>query len=153
MNDHDTETAHETVTELFPPRPGGMVDTARKQAQAATEDAPAGVEVQDQGYAAIRVVSQAADTFAARSVNVGVGATALLLPEDRNRKRATILVATATSTVVLSQSSGNADNGKGFVLPTGVPLPVEGKGMLYVNNPGASVVQVSVLSELYAPGV
>jgi len=141
--------------EQFPPRPGGMVDTARKAAGNAVDavDAPVDVEVQDQGYAAIRVVPQASDTFAARSVNVPVGGTVLLLPEDRNRKRATILVATTSATIVLSQSSGNADNGKGFVLPTGVPLPVEGKGMLYVNNPGAAVVQVSVLSELYAPGI
>jgi hypothetical protein len=141
------------VEELFPPKPGGMVDSARKAATASSPvDAPE-VEVQDQGYAAIRVVPQAADSFAARSLNVPGGGTAILLPEDRNRKRATVLVATASSTVVLSQSSGNADNGKGFTLPTGVPLPVEGKGMLYVNNPGTTVVQVSVLSELYAPGV
>jgi hypothetical protein len=141
--------------EQFPPRPGGMVDTARQAAQSAasTDVASDDAEVQDQDYTAIRVASQAADTFAARSVNVPIGGTVLLLPEDRNRKRATILVVTATSTVVMSQSSGNADNGKGFALPTGVPLPVEAKGMLYVNNPGASVVQVSILSELYTPGV
>lgn len=144
--------------ELFPPKKGGMVETARRAVED-VEDAVEGLDdlekagVADQDYPAIRVTSQAADTFAARSLNVPAGATAILLPEDRNRKRATVIVVTASSTIVMSQSSGNADNGKGFVLPTGVPLPVEGKGMLYVNNPGASVVQVSVLSELYAPGV
>jgi hypothetical protein len=143
------------LEDLFPPRPGGMVDSARKAAQTAADAIPGSddVEAADGDYSAIRVVPQAADTFTARSVNVPAGGTSMLLPEDLNRKRATILVSTSSATVVLSQSRGNADNGVGFTLPAGVPLPVEAKGMLYVSNAGASSVSVSVLSELYAPGV
>jgi hypothetical protein len=146
----------EDAEELFPPKPGGMVDTARKQKAAQAQDAatPAtGETVADQGYNAIRTVVQAADTYSARTLNVGAGVTSILLPEDRNRKRATILVSTASATIVMSQNQGNAANGTGFTLPSAVPLVTEGKGILYVYNPGDSAVQVSVLAELYAPGV
>jgi hypothetical protein len=40
----------------------------------------------------------------------------------------------------------------GFLLTAGVSLPVESRGLCWAMNPGASSVQVSVLTERYEPG-
>jgi hypothetical protein len=58
---------------------------------------------------------------------------------------------TVVPSVILARDSGNAISGSGYPLPYGAPLSVNGRGMLVAYNPAAVPVQVSVISELYAP--
>lgn len=138
----------EAELEEFLPVPGGMVDSARKASQATPAAAPQ-VEVEDQGYAAIRVEPQSPDVFGARTMTIAPSVTMICLPHDLKRRRATIEVVTTGGTVILSQTQGNADGGVGYTLSAGTQLVLQATGILYVNNPGGSTCQVAVLSELY----
>ena len=138
--------------EEFKPRPGGLVDSIRRDVRDTEEvvhDIPETV-VDDQGYKALRVQPESPDVFGARTITLATKQTAICLGHDVNRARATIQVVTTSGSVILASTQGNADSGVGYTLTQAMnPLVVTARGILYVNNPGGSSCQVSVLSELY----
>jgi len=149
-----SETATEpTEGKAYAPAPGGMVDTARKAKAAAQAQAHGTMKAEgDKPREAkpVKVHEEDAQVFTARSLVLGPGTSMLLLPQDKNRKRATITVVTASATAVLSPSESSAQLGNGFILPTGLLLPVESQGILYVGNPTGANLQVTALMEMYA---
>lgn len=143
--------------EKFPPKPGGMVDTFRREEtrikeQLAGNDEHGVIEEDAQGYAAIRVQVEQPDVFAAKTVTVGAGKTALLLPADRLRDRALIWVNTTGASVVVAKTRPDADNGAGATLVQGMP-PVElrTRAAVFVSNQGTTSVSVSAVSEAHQP--
>jgi hypothetical protein len=149
--------------ELFPPKPGGMVDTARKQAaaeadqlQALGEAEPAGeprfsVPVSDRGTELAR-----ARTF---SVSTNNPAPVELLGQDIDRRYAVIM--TLDEPVVISFSEQSADDPRnavnaaglsanGFVLPVNVAIPVSYKGVIWCTATSGTPSRVSVMAFSYS---
>jgi hypothetical protein len=152
---------------LFPPKPGGMVDTARKRMQAesdqlealgnSTSSAPLGkmqVPVNDHGTELAR-----ARTFSVSTANNNP--IVELLGQDVNRRNA--LIMTLDEPVVISFSQTAADDPRnatnaaglsanGFVLPVNVPVPVSTCSNIYCTATSATATRVSVMAFSYAEG-
>lgn len=137
-----TEMAPE---ELYPPRPGGMVDTARKQAAAEQDQlaryetaGAAGEDAAGQPYPAIRVRPEAADTGTARTITLSpTYQTARLLPADPQRRMAVIIA--VDNDVYITQSeglahdvAGNANGMQAAYLPAGIGIPISDQGQYFV---------------------
>lgn len=155
MSDELLDIVEEAEEELFPPRPGGLVDRHRRRV--AEEKARAdeveneGNPVEERAVRAVKVAPVSPEIVRAMTYTIGAGQSAMILPLADYRYRAVVLLATAGQTVTLAQDSGAALGGTGFLLPAGVAVPVYSRAQIWAYNPGASAVQVSVLSELYAP--
>jgi hypothetical protein len=141
----------------FHPKPGGMIDRHRKErarreeAQKEQENIDAGIE--QSSYKAVKVAQQSPEIFAPQVISIAPGGCAQLLTANPYRFRATIIVQTAASTVVLAKDSGAASSANGPSIPTGLPLPLNGRGQLWGFNPGGAAIQVGVIAEIYAPEV
>jgi len=139
----------------FPPRPGGLVDTARKrmaaQAAQAEQDKQAAEQVEERAVRAVKVAQVAPEVLAAQTLTIAAGGQAMILPGSPYRYRAVVSVVTAASTVILAKDSSQALGQAGFTLPAGIVLPLHTRAQVFAYNPGGSAVQVSVLAELYAP--
>jgi hypothetical protein len=149
------EAVEEVADELFPPKPGGLVDRHRKreaEKRAAEDEAANAAEpVEQLAYKAVKVAAQSPENFNPITYVIAAGTAVAILPLNKFRYRATVLLITAASTVVLARDNGNAISQAGFILPTGIPLPLVARGQLYAFNPTGASVQVSVISEVYAP--
>ena len=152
---------------LFPPKPGGMVDTARKRAAAEASqleqyNAQAGGDVIPSFQ--IPVQDQAADLARARTFSVATGNNnpiVELLGYDENRRNAVIM--TLDEPVVISFSQQAADDPRnavnaaglsanGFVLPVNVPLPLNTKSIIYCTALSGTATRVSVAAFSFAEG-
>ncbi len=151
---------------LFPPKPGGMVDTARKRAQAEqdqlgalnTEPAETAPKFQ------VPVQDHAAELARARTFSVsttGGNPIVPLLGRDDQRRNAVIM--TLDEPVVISFSQQAADDPRnnvnaaglsanGFVLPVNVPLPLNTKSVIYCTALSSTPTRVSVAAFSYAEG-
>jgi hypothetical protein len=227
------EAAEEEINELFPPKPGGLVDRYRKKAaeEEARRDEERNIaeKIEQSSYRAVKVAQQQPEVYASAVYTIGPGGTAQILPLRPHRFRAVVIAtapvpvpsppavpastvaaqnvnpypvtvvvtggtATVTSvngvtvgtgdgtfavpaygsiavtytvaptwawsyagsgappvTVVLCKDQGAAIAGNGFPLPSGIPLPLDGRGQLYAFNPATATVQVAVIAQMYAP--
>lgn len=142
---------------LFPPKKGGMVDTARKRTQAESAQLDeynnqAGAPVPGTGLVAIRVRSEAPDTGVARSVTLtSAYPVARLLAADTGRRSSVILAIDNDVYITGSQGlandvSGSATSGQAFYLPAGIAMPVDNQAELWVSaTTTATNTRVSVL--------
>jgi len=149
---------------LFPPKSGGMVDSARKRAQAEAgqlealgSDAPSVL-----GKMEIPVSDRAAELARARTFSVSTANNnpiVELLGRDDNRRNAIIM--TLDEPVVISFSQQAADDPRnavnaagtsanGFVLPVNVPLPLNTRSTIYCTATSATASRVSVAAFSYA---
>lgn len=148
----------EDVEELFPPRPGGLIDRHRKK-KAAEEAAEAEREheaeqIEGRSYKAVKVAPESPEIISAVTYTIGPGQQAQILPNSPYRYRATINLVTASATVILAKDSGAALGQNGYVMASGnPPLAVYARAQLYAYNNTAANIQVSVLAEIYAPEV
>jgi hypothetical protein len=145
----------EEVNELFPPKPGGLVDRYRQKAalERAREDEEKNLaeKIEQPSARAVKVAQQSPEIFALATFTIPAGGYAPILRGDPHRFRATIFVITSAATVILCKDAGAAISGNGATLPYGLPLPVNGRGQLYGYNNTGTTLQVSVVAELYAP--
>ena len=142
--------------EIFPARPGGMVDTARQRAQAEQDQAAAslsGQEVTQSGYQAVRVRQEPANAGTARTITLSsANPVAPLLPRDETRRSAVILA--VDNDVWYSYNEGTAADlagtsgaGSAFYLPAGIAVPILNTAQIWVSPTtftGSSRVSVSV---------
>lgn len=147
---HDAE-------ELFPPKPGGLVDRhrRRKAAEEAAREAGATGEVAELGrnkVRAVRTVVESGDLGGTPSVVLSAAnPVARLLPRDSHRRSAVILA--IDNDVYITADQGVAWNlqntttgTQGFYLPKGTPVPVTSCAEWYVAaTTTASTTRVSVL--------
>lgn len=150
----DVDTAPESVTEfvhedLFPPKPGGMVDTARKQKaaeQAQIDELPEPAE--DLFQHAVPVLDQAAELARARTFSVATGngnPIVELLGRDDNRRNAIIM--TLDQPVVISFSQTAADDPRNTSAGSSdVLAPASSAGEGSVTNPGAAATIATTAS-------
>lgn len=148
------EVADEATEDLFPPRPGGLVDKHRKrlaeeeEKRRQIEDAP----VPDSPYTAVRVRPEAPDLGGAYLVTLNTGnPVAQLLPKDAQRRSAVVIA--VDNDVWLSYSQGTASGiaggttGSAFYLPKGIGIPVDSRQQIftsYTTDSGDSRVSVIV---------
>ena len=158
----------EAIEDLFPPKPGGMVDTARKQAQAQASQLAALEDEGGAGYAAPRfhvaVNDHGADLGRARTFSVSTGngnPVVELLGQDLNRR--TVIVMTLDEPVVISFAQTAAEDPRnavnaaglsanGFTLPVNVPVSLPAKGVIYCTATSSTPTRVSVAAFSYAEG-
>jgi hypothetical protein len=147
------EEVEEIVEELFPPRPGGLVDRHRK-AQAEREAAQherenAAEPVTESAQKAVKVAVISPEIFIPITYTIAPGSITQILPRSVRRSRSLIQVITAAGTIVLSRDQGAALSGTGFTVLYGIPVPLNTRAQVWAYNNTGSNVQVSVISELY----
>jgi len=159
MNAYDPE-------DMFPPRPGGMVETARARMRAEAEQL-AGLEAAAPAPAAPRIgvpVREFACEFGrARTFSVATGGgnpIVELLGADPQRRYAVVMTLDEPVVISFSQTAAedprNAVNGaglsaNGFVLPVNVPVPVPAGTVIYCTATSATPSRVSVMAFGYKP--
>jgi len=136
--------------ELHPPVPGGLVDTARKlrarhEAQAAEAAPPP-----PRPNRPVVVRQQGPDNFGARTITIAAGTSVLAMPADPGRVLAIVNLVTTAAAVLIARDRAAADTGTGYLLESAAPaLPLTHTREVWLNNPGGSSIQVSVLTEGY----
>jgi hypothetical protein len=151
--------------ELFPPKPGGMVDTARKHAHAEASQVQALADAEPATPRArpnLAVNDHAADLARARTFSVSTGGSQVgveLLGRDDDRRNAVIM--TLDEPVVISfgqspaqdlrnQSNGAGLSANGFVLPVLVPVTLPTRSVIYCTATSSTPTRVSVASFSYS---
>ena len=147
---------------IFPPKPGGLVDTVRKDREAERQATAAmSAKVPSRASQAIAVRTQEPEIISAQTIVVSTGSNpvARLLGADMNRKRAIILALDEPVVITNGQAqaydSRNAGNSAGqtaggFVLPVNVPIPIDARGEVFVAATSSTPTRVSILVETYA---
>lgn len=151
--------------DLFPPVPGGMVDTIRKQRAAeqtqlgALAEAP---EPEQSVKLAVAVNERAAELARARTFSVSTANNnpiVELLGQDRDRRNAVVMTLDEPVVISFSQQAAedprNAANAagtsaNGFVLPVNVPVPVNCQGVIYCTATSGTATRVSVMAFSYS---
>lgn len=132
--------------ELFPPRPGGMVETARRNAVSVTA-----AEITPPKVGPVTVKVNGPDMFAAKTITLAAGASALAMPADPGRAAGLVNMVSTAGQAVIARDRSAADTGTGYVLLAGQPpVPVAHTREVWLSNPGDASVQVSVLTESYS---
>lgn len=140
------------VSELFPPAPGGLVDTARR---GAVQAQPADTVMVTDGpvpYEAVRVRPEAPDTGSGRTVTLSAANPVLpILGQDGQRRSAVVIavdndVYLATDLNAAQQAAGVATATGAFYLPKGIPVTIAMQGQVWAAcTTTASNSRVSVL--------
>lgn len=145
--------------ELFPPIPGGMVDTARKKAKAdadqlAAANSQQGAEVQEGPYTAIRTRPAPCDSGNVRTITLSAQYPyARLLAADPNRRSAVILAIDAdvyvTGNLGLATDVsllGTATSGQVGYFPAGIGIPIDNQAEYWVvATTTATLTRVTVI--------
>lgn len=143
----DTQEAQFDPEVYFPPRPGGFVDTARKQA--AANQSPAAEPV-TRSPRPVTVKVPGPDLFAAKTITIAAGVSALAAPLDPDRNLIILNFISTAGSVIIARDRSGADTGTGFYLQAGQPMiPLTHTREVWLHNPGSQAVQVSVLTESY----
>lgn len=157
-----TETNPE---ELFPPKPGGMVDTARRKMAAEQDQLEALAAVPEAAGAvkySVPVADHGAELARARTFSTATGGAnpiVELLGRDDNRRNAVIMTLDEPVVISFSQQAAedprNAVNAaglsaNGFTLPVNVPVTISAKGVIYCTATSSTATRVSVMAFSYA---
>lgn len=142
------------VEELFPPKPGGLVDRFRKRRaeEEAAQEAGATSEVESLGrnkVRAVRTADQSSEIASATTIviNATTNPVQRILGRDPNRKRAVIMALDApvilTYSLAAASDPQNAANGpglraSGFVLPVGMSYTIQHQGEVYAIAPATA---------------
>jgi hypothetical protein len=149
--------------ELFPPKPGGMVHTARLQRQAEQDQADALPEIPSgpDGSLSVPVSELGAELGRARTFSVSTGNNnpiVELLGRDDNRRGAVVMTLDEPVVIAFSQQAAedprNAANAagtsaNGFALPVNVPVTIPYKGVIYCTATSDTATRVSVMAFSY----
>lgn len=147
----------EDVEELFPAKPGGMVDRHRKkmaaEAAAQAEREHEQEKVEQHAIKAVKTAQESPEVFSAQTYTIAAGGSAMILPNSPYRYRATVSLLTGSSaTVVLAKDQGAAIGGNGFTVGTQYALVVlYSRAQVWAYNPGGSPISVSVMADIYSP--
>ena len=156
-------TRHPDPETLFPPKPGGMVHTARQQRQAEQDQLDALPEIPSgpPGKLAVPVSEPGAELGRARTFSVSTAngnPIVELLGRDDNRRNAVMMTLDEPVVISFSQQAAedprNAVNAagtsaNGFVMPVNVPVTVPFKGVVYCTATSGTATRVSVMAFSY----
>ena len=152
-----SETTPDPET-LYPPRPGGQVDAARRErarhlaafhaqnAAQAAADAARPMKIRP-----VTVKTRQPDEWGARTLTLAAGTSAMAMPADPDRKRGKLNLLTAAASVLIAKDRSAADSGTGYTLMSGQPPEqLEHTREVWLSNPGAAAIQVSIYTETYS---
>ena len=153
--------------ELFPPIPGGMVDTARKRAAAEADQLAAFNEAEPAPVKPrldVPVNDHAAELARARTFSVSTtngNPIVQLLGRDELRRNAVVMTLDQPVVISFSQIAAedpqNAVNAaglpaNGFVLPVNVPVPLNTRANIWCTATSSTATRVSIAAFTYAEG-
>lgn len=145
----------EEVESAFTPRPGGMIDTHRKNRDArraaAQEQENISERIEEHSLKTVKTSPISPEVLSPYTFTIAAGQYAQILPNSPYRYRSTIMILTAAATAILSKDSGAALGQQGAIWPAGTPLVVFSRAQLWAYNNTLASLQISVLSEIYAP--
>lgn len=145
--------------DLFPPKPGGMVDTARRKMAADTAQAETLASAEPapgRPRLDVAVNDRAAELARARTFSVSTAngnPVVELLGRDDQRRNAVIMTLDEPVVISFSQQAAedprNAVNAaglsaNGFTLPVNVPLSLSTRSVIYCTATSATATRVSV---------
>lgn len=150
--------------EQFPPRPGGLVDSARKAAAAPpAAQADTAQEFDGSHYDPIRTQLRVPEIASASTVVVsttaGAKPVARILGEDGQRYKAIVMTLDQPVIVCFSRiaadDSRNAVNAAGlpaggFVLPVNIPLPLDTSAEVFVAATSSTATRVSFIRQSFS---
>lgn len=143
------------VEETFKPKPGGLVDTHRKNKarrdEAQREKENADERVEEPSYKAIKTTNLAPESISTVTYNVAQGARQLILPLNKYRHRATIQIQTTSGFGLICKDESSAVGGIGYILGNFQPLILETRGQVWFQNQFGGTCIICVISEFYAP--
>lgn len=158
-------TITQDIEELFPPKAGGMVESARQRNaddQEQLDSHNAGVvEMPARRYGPVKTKTFYPETFTAKTPIVATGGQfAVIQLLARNPDRARAVIVTLDEPVVITVSMSQANDPQipanaaglptgGFVLPVNVNFVVQGTGAVYCTATSATPSRVSVWAEVY----
>lgn len=145
---------------IFPPKPGGMVDSARRQ-QAKSAPAQEETSPAPRKPNAVKTIDVSASVANAGTVVVPTASynAVRVLGFDKNRKRAVVMaldepvvVATSASQADDPRNAGNTagQTAGGFVLPVNTPLVIETASEVWVAATSTTATRVSFWSEIFS---
>jgi hypothetical protein len=152
------EVADEIFEEIFPPKPGGLIDRHRKRRDAeqarAEEQRNAQEKIEEPAYRAVKVAPESPENFSTPVYTIPAGGVAMVLPLSMHRYRATIIAtgAAGAGPVILAKDQSSALGGIGYPIPLNTPMVVFARAQLWASNAaGTAPATVSALAESYAP--
>jgi len=128
------------IEELFPPKPGGLVDSHRQAQAAAAEQLPDTVDNTDGpvGYAAVRVRPEPPDLGTARTITLSAANPVLQLLSQDPQRRSAVVVA-VDNDIYIASDQGMAQQAAGgtsfegvFYLQVGIGIPIDTQAQLWV---------------------
>lgn len=153
------------LEDLFPPTPGGKVDTARKQKEA-DQAQLAGTPEQDYDgstYDPVKVQLRVPEVASAATIVVATGDSRggvwRLVGQDGTRYFAVVMTLDEPVVLCFSQPSAldprNATNAAGqsaggFVLPVNVPVPVQSASEIWIAATSATASRVSFYRQSFS---
>jgi hypothetical protein len=151
-----TEAIEEAVEEAFPPKPGGLISRHREREamlKATEEEARHADEpIEQRAYKSVKVAEQSPETFTAQTVTILPGATAMIAPNNPYRYRSVIMLQTSGASAVLAKDNGAAIASNGFLIGAFQLIDLRTRAQIVAfNNTTETTIQISVLSEIYAP--
>jgi len=149
------------LDELFPPRPGGLVDSARKQAAAATPADEPGEDFDGSRYNPVKVQVRVPEIASAGTVVVSTGGTAVQRIIGTDGERARTILTALDEDVVITFSRVAADDprnaetaaGKsagGYVLAAGAQITLDTVSEIFVTATSATAGRVSFIRQSYS---
>lgn len=145
----------EEAEHFFKPKAGGLVDRFRQEEArlraAEQEKLHIDERVEERSYKAVKVAIQSPEVLSAGTISIAAGDAVLVLPLSPYRYRCCLQVVTATQSLILAKDKGAAISANGFVLSAGYLLYTHTRAQLWAFNDTTSIVQISFMSELYAP--
>lgn len=141
--------------EVFPPRPGGKVDSARRDRlrdEAYQEYVKGQEKDSERPRPVMKYQPTVADTGSAVTVTLSsVSPSQMILPRDFDRRNAVVLAVAndvwlSTSPGMAADIAGQSASGGAFYLPAGVPVPVTSTAPLWAAaTTTATATRVSVM--------
>jgi hypothetical protein len=151
------------IEELFPPRAGGMVDSARKARTAQQAPQQAAPEFDGSRYDPVKVQLRIPEVASASTVVVaaaaGYNSTQRLTGEDGQRYWATVMTLDEPVVLCFSEAAAhdprNAGNSAGmtaggFALPVNTPLPIQTSAEIWVAATSSTPTRVSFYRQSFA---
>lgn len=152
--------------ELFPPKAGGMVDTARKRMAAEADQAAALGDAEEPNVKPrndVPVNDRAAELARARTFSVVTGGNAVveLLGQDLYRRNAVVMALDEPVVISFAQTAAEdprnqvnaaGTSANGFVLPVNVPVTLSTRSVIYCTATSSTPTRVSVMAFSYTEG-
>jgi len=139
----------DAVEDLFPHKPGGMIDRMRaedaRREAAQKEREQAAEHIEERSYKAVKIVQLGPEISNVNIVNIPAGGTQMILPNSPYRFFAVFVSSVA---ITIGKDQGQALSG-GYPIAPNVPFQVNSRAQIWAS--AATPAVVSIYTESYGP--